>query len=149
MSVSAASKFLEKRIEKTLAKPIPSFLSQSTQSNSHEFYHNETIENKNENTKIADSEVRRYILFYVKNDEPSKEALDKLKKNKALSDDTFVQNAAKLGKRKPWWLDGVPTLFDKSKSSLLKGSSCIEFIEHYKKPVDLFKMPSYYYYIPI
>jgi hypothetical protein len=138
MSVSAASKFLEKRIEKTLAKPIPSF---SLKSNSDTF-NNETIKKQNENSKIADSEVRRYILFYVKNDEPSKEALDKLKKNKALSDDTFVQNAAKLGKRKPWWLDGVPTLFDKSKSSLLKGSSCIEFIETYKKPVDLFKMPS-------
>jgi hypothetical protein len=143
MSVSAASKFLEKRIEKTLAKPIPSFSSKSNSNISQELYDNKTIENQNETIKISDSEVRRYILFYVKNDEPSKEALDKLKKNKALSDDTFVQNAAKLGKRKPWWLDGVPTLFDKSKSSLLKGSSCIEFIDHYKKPVDLFKMPSY------
>jgi hypothetical protein len=142
MSVSAASKFLEKRIEKTLAKPIPSFSSKSTSN----LDQTETFE-KQDNTIIADSEVRRYILFYVQNDEPSKEALDKLKKNKALSDDTFVQNAAKLGKRKPWWLDGVPTLFDKSKSSLLKGSSCIEFIEHYKKPVDLFKMPLYY--VPI
>lgn len=131
MSVTPASRFLEKRIEKTLAKPI--FSCTKSELNNHNEINQEIV---------ADSEVRRYILFYVKNDEPSKEALDKLKKNKALSADTFVQNAAKLGKKKPWWLDGVPTLFDKSKSSLLKGTNCIEFIEHYKKPLDLFKMPS-------
>lgn len=131
--MSAASKFLERRIEKTIAKPILS-------------HEKEVVEKEKENEAsknviVADSEVCRYILFYVKGDEHSREALEKLKKNKILCADTHVQNAAKLGKRKPWWLDGVPTLFDKSRSSLLKGTSCIEFIEQYKKPLDLFRMP--------
>ena len=126
MSVSAASKFLERRLEKTLVTPLGKL--------------NKELENDNEG-KVADSEVRRYILFYVKNDENSREALEKLKKNKSLCSDTHVQNAAKLGSKKPWWLDGVPTLFDKARSSLLKGESCIEFIEQYKKPKDLFRMP--------
>jgi hypothetical protein len=115
------SRFLEKRLEKTIVslarngeeKPL---------------------------VVVADSEVRRYILFYVKSDPFSKEALEKLKKNKVLCADTHVQNAATLGKQKPWWLDGVPTLFDKSRSSLLKGSACIEFIEKFKKPAELFRM---------
>jgi hypothetical protein len=130
MSVSKASKFLEKRILKTLALPV-----------SKNDVGEKDKDNKDDNITVADSEVRRYILFYVKGDEHSRDALEKLKKNKALCYDTHVQNAATLGKRKPWWLDGVPTLFDKSRSSLLKGSSCIEFIEQYKKQNDLFRMP--------
>jgi hypothetical protein len=122
MSVSRASQFLEKRIEKTLIKP-------ALDSNSSQ---NLAI--------IADSEVRRYILFYSKHDDNSLEALEKLKLNKVLYLDTFLQNAATLGAKRPWWLEGVPTLFDKSTSSLLTGSSCIEFIEQYKKPSELFRI---------
>jgi hypothetical protein len=118
MSVTRASQFIEKRIEKTPVKP-----SVVSDSNS-----------------IADSEVRRYILFYSKHDDHSKEALEKLKLNKSLFLDTFLQNAATLGSKRPWWLEGVPTLFDKSTSSLLKGSACIEFIEQYKKPSELFRL---------
>jgi hypothetical protein len=135
MSVSKASKFLEKRILKTLALPI------SKNEVGEKDKDKDNKDNKDDNITVADSEVRRYILFYVKGDEHSRDALEKLKKNKALCFDTHVQNAATLGKRKPWWLDGVPTLFDKSRSSLLKGSSCIEFIEQYKKQNDLFRMP--------
>jgi hypothetical protein len=135
MSVSKASKFLEKRILKTLALPI------SKNDVGEKDKDKDNKDNKDDNITVADSEVRRYILFYVKGDEHSRDALEKLKKNKALCFDTHVQNAATLGKRKPWWLDGVPTLFDKSRSSLLKGSSCIEFIEQYKKQNDLFRMP--------
>ena len=119
--MASTSRFVEKRLEKTIVA---------------------LVRNGEEKPSIfvSDSEVRRYILFYVKSYTFSREALEKLKKNKALCSDTHVQNAASLGKQKPWWLDGVPTLFDKSKSSLLKGSSCIEFIEKFKKPAELFRM---------
>ena len=108
-----AAQLLEHRLQKTLTR-VPSTI---------HFQSNGNVE----------SEVKRYILFYVKNDKNSDAALDALKKNKILSEDTHAQNALRLGQKRPWWLEGVPTIFDKSTSSLLKGNACIHFIQTFKK----------------
>ena len=92
---------------------------------------------------VSESSIeKRYVLFYLKNNDHCKEALDALKKNKFLVQVTVLQSVTKI-RKKPWWLDGVPTLLDRNEKSLLKGNECIHFLKKHKnRTVDDLFQPS-------